>query len=137
MIKFSDYLDYLCLASAMEELSDDEVIVEWTELEWLKLSIAERAELEAEAIEEDELGEKAKTYKAKNTQQRRSTQINKDRMKHQNRSQKLKDKIDRNKGGNKVHRLKVRTKWTRKNKSKIATANRVYGGKIKSKYTKK
>jgi len=131
MIKFSDYLDYLCLASAMEELSDDEVIVEWTELEWLKLSIAERAEIEAE--EEETI----KEYKAKNTQQRRKTQFTKDRMKHSNRSQKLKAKIDRNKGGAKVHRKKVRLKWKKVNKSKIANANRVYGNKIKSKFTKK
>ena len=131
MIKFSDYLDYLCLASAMEELSDDEVIVEWTELEWLKLSIAERAEIEAE--EEECL----KEFKARNTQQRRKTQFTKDRMKHSNRSQKLKAKIDRNKGGAKVHRKKVRLKWKKVNKSKIATANRVYGNKIKSKFTKK
>ena len=141
MIKFSEYLDYLCLASAMEELTDEEVIVEWSEEEWYKLSIAERAELEAEAIdgwakwqiEEEDLDE----FKARNTQQRRQTQLNKDRQKHSNRQDKLKAKIDRKKGGNKVRRLKVRKKWQKINKSKIKNAQRVYGGKVHSKFTKK
>jgi hypothetical protein len=129
MIKFSDYLDYLCLASAMEELTDDEVIVEFTELEWLKLSIAERAEIEAEESDLEE-------YKSRNTMQRRDTQRNKDRKKFSNRQDKLKAKIHRAKGGVKVKRLKVRKKWQKINKSKIANAHRVYGGKIKSKFTK-
>ena len=130
MVTFSDYLDYLCLASAMEELTDDEVIVEWSELEWLKLSIAERAELEAE---EEEC---VKEYKARNTQQRRDTQRNKDRNKFSNRQQKLKAKIHRKKGGVKVKRLKMRKKWQKVNKAKIANAQKVYGGKVKSKFTK-
>ena len=141
MIKFSDYIDYLCLASAMEELTDDEVIIEWSEKEWYNLSIAERAELEAEAIdgwakwqiEEEDLDE----YKAKNTMQRKATQRNKDRMKFSNRQGKLKDKIDRKKGGNKVKRLKIRKKWQKVNKSKIKNAQKVYGGKVHSKFTKK
>jgi hypothetical protein len=134
MIKFSDYLDYLCLASAMEELADDEVIIEWTELEWLKLSIAERAEIEAEESDLEE--RKSKKYKAKNTQQRRATQRNKDKLKFHNRQGKLKDKIERKKGGNKVRRLKVRKKWKKLNKSKIKNAQKVYGGKVHSKFTK-
>ena len=141
LIKFSDYIDYLCLASAMEELTDDEVIIEWSEKEWYNLSIAERAELEAEAIdgwakwqiEEEDLDE----YKAKNTMQRKATQRNKDRMKFSNRQGKLKDKIDRKKGGNKVKRLKIRKKWQKVNKSKIKNAQKVYGGKVHSKFTKK
>jgi hypothetical protein len=141
LIKFSDYIDYLCLASAMEELTDDEVIIEWSEKEWYNLTIAERAELEAEAIdgwakwqiEEEDLDE----YKAKNTMQRKATQRNKDRMKFSNRQGKLKDKIDRKKGGNKVKRLKIRKKWQKVNKSKIKNAQKVYGGKVHSKFTKK
>tara|TARA_B100001245_G_scaffold186927_1_gene145090 strand:- start:409 stop:843 length:435 start_codon:yes stop_codon:yes gene_type:complete len=141
IIKFSDYIDYLCLASAMEELTDDEVIIEWSEEEWYKLSITERAELEAEAIdgwakwqiEEEDLDE----FKARNTMQRRATQIKKDRNKFSDRQAKLKAKIDRKKGGKKVKRLKVRKKWQKLNKSKIANAQKVYGGKVKSKFTKK
>ena len=125
----------------MEELTDDEVIIEWSEKEWYNLSIAERAELEAEAIdgwakwqiEEEDLDE----YKAKNTMQRKATQRNKDRMKFSNRQGKLKDKIDRKKGGNKVKRLKIRKKWQKVNKSKIKNAQKVYGGKVHSKFTKK
>ena len=141
IIKFSDYIDYLCLASAMEELTDDEVIIEWSEKEWYNLTIAERAELEAEAIdgwakwqiEEEDLDE----FKARNTMQRRATQIKKDRQKFSNRQDKLKKKIERKKGGARVKRLKVRKKWQKLNKSKIANAQKVYGGKVKSKFTKK
>ena len=77
-----------------------------------------------------------KEFKARNTQQRRQTQKNKDRMKFQNRQGKLKDKIERKKGGNKVRRLKIRKKWQKVNKSKIANAQKVYGGKVHSKFTK-
>ena len=125
LIKFSDF-DEEALT-----LSDDVVIVEWSKSEWLKLDITERIELEAEAEET------LKEYKAKNTQQRRQTQKNKDRMKFSNRAGKLKDKIDRKKGGNKVKRLKLRKKWQKVNKSKIANAQKVYGGKVHSKFTKK
>ena len=76
-------------------------------------------------------------YKAKNTMQRRSTQRVKDKQKFQNRGDKLRAKIDRKKGGNKVKRIKMRKKWMRKNKAKIKNAQRVYGGKVKSKFTKK
>ena len=125
LIKFSDFDE--------ESLSFDEdvVIVEWAESEWLKLLNYERAELEAE--EEECL----KEYKAKNTMQRRATQKNKDRQKFSNRQGKLKDKIDRKKGGNKVKRLKIRKKWQKVNKSKIKNAQKVYGGKVHSKFTKK
>jgi hypothetical protein len=78
-----------------------------------------------------------KEYKAKNTMQRRATQRNKDRNKFQNRQGKLKDKIERKKGGNKVKRLKMRKKWMKVNRSKIKNAQKVYGGKVKSKFTKK
>jgi len=91
--------------------------------------VAERAELE----DEEDLEE----YTARNTQKRRSTQRAKDQQKFSNRAQKIKDKIHRNKGGVKVHRKKLRVKRLRINKSKIATAQRVYGGKITSKFTKK
>lgn len=84
-------------------------------------------------LEEDELDE----YKARNTMQRRATQKTKDRMKFRNRAQKLKAKIERKKGGNKVKRIKMRKKWMRKNKSKIKNAQKVFGGKVKSKFTKK
>ena len=127
MIKFSE-----CDEEALT-LSDDIAIVEWSEEEWKKLLNYERAELE----EEDELAErKSKKYKAKNTQQRRKTQRNKDRMKFQNRQGKLKDKIERKKGGVKVKRLKLRKKWMKKNKAQIKNAQRVYGGKVHSKFTK-
>jgi hypothetical protein len=76
-------------------------------------------------------------YKARNTQQRRKTQKNKDRGKFKNRAQKLKAKINRKKGGNRVKRIKLRKKWMRINKSKIKNAQKVYGGKVKSKFTKK
>ena len=76
-------------------------------------------------------------YKPRNTQQRRQTQKNKDRMKFKNRGAKLKAKIDRKKGGNRVKRIKLRKKWMRKNKSKIKNAQKVYGGKVRSKFTKK
>ena len=124
LIKFSDFDE--------ESLSFDEdvVIVEWAESEWLKLLNYERAELEAE--EEECLRE----FKARNTQQRRATQKNKDRNKFKDRQGKLKAKIDRKKGGNKVRRLKRRKKWQKVNKSKIKNAQKVYGGKVKSKFTK-
>jgi hypothetical protein len=127
LIKFSDFDEEAVT------LPDDIAIVEWSEEEWLKLFNYERAELE----EEDELAErKSKKYKAKNTQQRRKTQRNKDRMKFQNRQGKLRDKIERNKGGVKVKRLKLRKKWMKKNKAQIKNAQRVFGGKVTSKYTK-
>jgi hypothetical protein len=125
IIKFSDFDEESLL------FDDDVVIVEWSESEWFKLLNYERAELEAE--EEECL----KEYKAKNTMQRRATQKNKDRMKFSNRQGKLKDKIDRKKGGNKVKRLKLRKKWQKVNKSKIKNAQKVYGGKVHSKFTKK
>ena len=86
-----------------------------------------------EEVTEEELVE----YKARNTMQRRATQKNKDRQKFQNRATKIKAKIERKKGGNKVKRIKLRKKWMRKNKSKIRNANKVFGGKVKSKFTKK
>ena len=143
IIKFSEYVEEALSPDVI--LGEDEVIIEWSEEEWYKLSVAERAELEAEAIdgwskwqigevdEDSELDE----FKARNTQQRRATQFKKDRLKHSDRQTKLKAKIDRKKGGNKVHRLKVRKKWQKINKSKIANAQKVYGGRVKSKFTKK
>ena len=194
IIKFSEYF------SEAVSIKEDEAIVEWTEEGWHSLTIAERAELEAEAVlgwamwhigpidkddaenpDDDEdsgrfvayegegaiseyldsineascdacgenpcicdnaesaMSEEAWLieYKAKNTQQRRKTQKNKDRMKFKNRGAKLKAKIDRKKGGNKVKRIKLRKKWMKKNKSKIKNAQRVYGGKVHSKFTKK
>tara|TARA_B100000953_G_C17898456_1_gene383556 strand:- start:236 stop:676 length:441 start_codon:yes stop_codon:yes gene_type:complete len=143
IIKFSEYVEEALSPDVI--LGEDEVIIEWSEEEWYKLSVAERAELEAEAIdgwskwqigevdEDSELDE----FKARNTQQRRQTQFKKDRLKHSDRQTKLKAKIDRKKGGNKVHRLKVRKKWQKINKSKIANAQKVYGGRVKSKFTKK
>jgi hypothetical protein len=89
---------------------------------------------EETTLTEDEWLER---YKPRNTQQRRKTQKNKDRMKFKNRGAKLKAKIDRKKGGNKVKRIKLRKKWMRINKSKIKNAQKVYGGKVKSKFTKK
>ena len=90
------------------------------------------------AMKEDfDLEEGPKAYKAKNTMQRRKTQRTKDKQKFQNRGDKLRAKIDRKKGGNKVKRIKMRKKWMRKNKAKIKNAQRVYGGKVKSKFTKK
>ena len=86
-----------------------------------------------EELTEEELVE----YKARNTMQRRATQKNKDRQKFQNRAAKIKAKIERKKGGNKVKRIKLRKKWMRKNKTKIKNANKVFGGKVKSKFTKK
>ena len=143
LIKFSDYLDEALSPDVI--LGEDEVIIEWSEEEWYKLSVAERAELEAETIDgwakwqigEVEEDAELDEYKAKNTQQRRKTQFKKDRLKHSDRANKLKAKIDRKKGGAKVHRLKVRKKWQKVNKSKIANAQRVYGGRITSKFTKK
>ena len=127
MIKFSDFDEEAVT------LPDDIAIVEWSEEEWLKLLNYERAELE----EEDELAErKSKRYKARNTQQRRKTQRNKDRMKFQNRQGKLQAKIERKKGGVKVKRLKLRKKWMKKNKAQIKNAQRVFGGKAISKFTK-
>ena len=140
LIKFSEYIEE---TPCPETLTDDECIIEWSEEEWYKLTVAERAELEAEAIDgwakwqigdidEEDLEE----YKAKNTMQRKATQRNKDRMKFSNRQGKLKDKIERKKGGNKVKRIKMRKKWQKVNKSKIANAQKVYGGKVHSKFTK-
>ena len=185
LVKFSEYF------YEGVEIGNGEAIVEWSEEGWNSLTIAERAELEAEAItgwamwhigpldkdndgeldpddeemtgrfiayegasaiseyidtineddldEETELteDERLERYKPRNTQQRRKTQKNKDRMKFKGRAQKLKAKIDRKKGGNKVKRIKLRKKWMRKNKSKIKNAQKVYGGKVRSKYTKK
>ena len=185
LVKFSEYF------YEGVEIGNGEAIVEWSEEGWNSLTIAERAELEAEAItgwamwhigpldkdndgeldpddeemtgrfiayegasaiseyidtiNEDDLDEETELtedewlerYKPRNTQQRRKTQKNKDRMKFKGRAQKLKAKIDRKKGGNKVKRIKLRKKWMRKNKSKIKNAQKVYGGKVRSKYTKK
>jgi hypothetical protein len=197
LVKFSEYFDEAV------EIGNGEAIVEWTEEGWNSLTIAERAELEAEAITGwamwhigpldkdfdgeldpddekytgrfvayegasaiseyiDTINEAAcdacgedpcvcdpdvseeitpemwlEKYKARNTQQRRKTQKNKDRMKFKNRGAKLKAKINRKKGGNKVKRIKLRKKWMRINKSKIKNAHKVYGGKVHSKFTKK
>ena len=84
---------------------------------------------------DEKLDEKA--YKARNTMKRRATQKVKDRQKFKNRQVKLKAKIERKKGGNKVKRLKMRKKWMRKNKAKIKNANKVFGGRVHSKFTKK
>ena len=89
---------------------------------------------EVPELDEDEQDE---AYKARNTMQRRKTQKNKDRMKFRNRAQKIKAKIERKKGGNKVKRIKMRKKWMRKNKAKIKNAQKVFGGKVKSKFTKR
>jgi hypothetical protein len=185
LIKFSDYLDEALSVPVIEMLADDEIIVEWSEKDWFKFTVAERAELEAQAIggwsawqidpidapliAEDEkiweylhtLDEEAcdicgedpcicnkdestigaeewlKEYQAKNTMQRRQTMRNKDRQKFSNRQQKRLASIERKKGGNKVKRIKGRKKWMRVNKAKIANAQRVYGGKAHSKFTKK
>jgi hypothetical protein len=75
-------------------------------------------------------------YKARNIQQRRKTQKVKDKDKFKNRAVKMKAKIERKKGGNKTKRIKLRKKWMRKNKGKIKNAQKVYGGKVKSKFTK-
>ena len=125
LIKFSDFDEELLL------FDDDIVIVEWSESEWLKLLNYERAELEAE--EEECL----KEYKARNTMQRKKTMRAKDMNKFKDRGKKLRDKIDRNKGGKKVKRIKMNKKRLRVNKSKIANAQKVYGGKAHSKFTKK
>ena len=125
LIKFSDFDEELLL------FDDDIVIVEWSESEWLRLLNYERAELEAE--EEECL----KEYKARNTMQRKKTMRAKDMNKFKDRGKKLRDKIDRNKGGKKVKRIKMNKKRLRVNKSKIANAQKVYGGRVKSKFTKK
>jgi len=142
------------LREDLEELFD---IIEFSEESWNELSEEEQAELEEasnggavwtntdgdkekddEVFEDEDIDENSpKRYQARNTQKRRKTQLNKDRNKFKDRSVKLKAKIDRKKGSNKVKRLKLRKKWIRRNKSKIANANRVFGGKIKSRYTKK
>jgi hypothetical protein len=130
---------------------------EFTEEEWNKLTEEEQAEMEeasnggavwsiGDAESDDEVDgiyededdlEEIRKYKARNTMQRRKTQLTKDRGKFKNRQKKLKAKIERKKGGNKVRRIKLRKKWIRRNKAKIKNAQRVYGGKVKSKYTKK
>ena len=102
--------------------------------------------LESIELEEwdGELGEKTfeeildeiKRYVARNTNKRRLTQRSKDLNKFKDRAVKRKAKIDRKKAGNRVKRLKLRKKWIRRNKVKIRNANKVYGGKIKSKFTK-
>ena len=185
LIKFSEYLEETVSIPVLETLGDDEIIVEWSEEDWFKFTVAERAELEAQAgggwsawqlgpidatlIAEDEeiweylhtLDEEAcdacgedpcicnkeeadinaekwlKEYKAKNTMQRRSMMRNKDRNKFKDKQKKRLDKIDRNKGANKVKRIKGRKKWLRVNKAKIKNAQNVYGNKAHSKFTKK
>ncbi len=125
LIKFSEFDEESLL------YGDDIVIVEWSLEEWRKLLNYERAELDEE--EEEAL----KEYQAKNTMQRRSMQRNKDRNKFKDKQKKRLDKIERNKGGNKVKRKKLRGKWMRVNKAKIANAQKVYGNKVHSKFTKK
>jgi hypothetical protein len=177
LVKFSEFSEALKVSTMLDELEEDCCIVEWTEEDWHKFSVKEKAELESEAVngwaiwaigkepEEDDdaeiyedetiweyinsLEEYCDTcgkepcecdiseYKARNTMQRRKTQKNKDRLKFSNRATKLRAKIDRKKGGNKVKRIKMRKKWMRKNKSKIKNAQKVFGGKVKSKFTKK
>lgn len=205
LIKFKEYTTQLSEGMAMDVLGEndeDVVVVEWNEADWKALSLAERTELESEAVngwaiwaigdldkepphdepddmdggyvvepaqtwqgiseffdmldEEAELTEDCgacgkepcgcdandekldeKAYKARNTMKRRATQKVKDKQKFKNRQGKLKAKIERKKGGNKVKRLKLRKKWMRKNKSKIKNANKVFGGKVHSKFTKK
>lgn len=185
LIKFSDYLDEALSVPVIETLADNEIIVEWSEEDWFKFTVAERAELESEAIggwsawqvepidspliAEDEkiweyihtLDEEAcdacgedpcicnkdeadinaeswlKEYKARNTMQRKKTMRAKDMNKFKDRGKKLRDKIDRNKGGKKVKRIKMNKKRLRVNKAKIANAQKVYGGKAHSKFTKK
>jgi len=124
LIKFSEFDEESLL------YDDDIVIVEWSLEEWRKLLNYERAELEAE--EEECL----KEYKARNTMQRKKTMRVKDMNKFKDRGKKLRDKIDRNKGGKKVKRIKMNRKRLRVNKSKIANAQKVYGGKAHSKFTK-
>jgi len=87
----------------------------------------------------DDIGESIVTveaYKARNTMQRRATQKKKDQNKFKDRAVKMKAKIERKKGGNKVKRIKMRKKWVRINKGKIKNAHKVFGGKVKSKFTK-
>jgi len=91
------------------------------------------AELDEELDEDAWLTE----YEARTTQQRRKTQKIKDQGRFKNRAVKLKAKIERRKGGNKVKRKKLRKKWIQKNRAKIKNAQKIYGGKVKSKFTKK
>ena len=91
------------------------------------------AELDEELDEDAWLTE----YKARTTTQRRKTQKIKDQGRFKNRAVKLKAKIERRKGGNKVKRKKLRKKWIQKNRAKIKNAQKIYGGKVKSKFTKK
>lgn len=142
----------------LEEV-DLEAFEEWefTEEQWDALSEDERAELETEAAnggavwkvgddddesvdgiyedDDEDLDEAA--YKARNTGKRRVTQRTKDLNKFKDRAKKRTAKINRKKPKNRVKRLKLRKKWIRRNKVKIKNAQRVYGGKVKSKFTKK
>ena len=61
---------------------------------------------------------------------------NRDKMKFSGRADKLKRNIHNKKGGVKVKRLKLRKKWMKKNRAQIKNAQRVYGGKVHSKFTK-
>ena len=181
VLKFSEYIQEAVGVPIAIALASDELIVEWDESDWYNLTVAERAELEAESQgwavwhvgsdlgddDKDDEGEDGQfivyegekmfefietfpdedetfteetfvqEYKARNTMQRRKTQKVKDVGKFKNRQVKLKAKIDRKKGSNKVRRLKVRKKWMKKNRAKIKNAQKVYGGKVRSKFTKK
>ncbi len=98
----------------------------------------ESIEFDGEADEKTfgDVLDEIKRYVARNTNKRRLTQRKKDLNKFKDRSVKRMAKIDRRKAGNRVKRVKLRKKWIRRNKVKIRNANKVYGGKVKSKFTK-
>ena len=129
-------------AELIEEITEEEFeTYEFTEEEWDKLSEEDRAEFEecsegGAVWHEEDLDENAKRYQAQNTNKRRLTQRKKDLNKFKDRSDKRAAKIDCKKAGNRVKRIKLRKKWTKKNKVKIRNANKVFGGKVKSKFTK-
>ena len=123
LIKFSEFDEEALL------YDEEVIIIEWSDEEWRKLQNYERAEIDAE--EEICLRE----YKARTKAQRRKTIRVKDLSKFKNRADKLKKRIEYKKGGVKVHRKKVRKKWQRVNKAKIANAQTVHGGET-SKFTK-
>lgn len=153
-VKESNFEFYDFLEEDWNNLSEDEKIeleegangrVVWTmndddeddEVEVFEDEDEDEDEDDEDDDEDDDDIDEAKRYAARNTMKRRKTQLVKDRGKFKNRQKKLKAKIERKKGGVKVKRLKLRKKWIRRNKSKIKNAQRVYGGKVKSKYTKK
>lgn len=160
LVKFSEYANALPVHTHLVEALDNEMfIIEWSEEDWQAMSESDRTQLMSEAedgvvwtVEEESCDacgmdpcicqdvdeeEDIDEYTARNTMKRRATQKVKDKKKFSDRATKLKAKIDRKKGGAKVKRKKTRMKWMRKNKSKIKNAQKVFGGKVKSKFTKK